>query len=165
MIVIFVEGTDKAGKSTLCRQLAENFNLEYRHCSKPKTDNPYLEYVELIKSVKVPTVFDRGYLGEFVYSQLWRGGLSMKMDEFHKLDDLCKVQFGWKTIAIHAEAPIEIIKQRCIQEKEDLLQLDQIAQCQSLFRDIMHHTKLPVINYFSHTQNPADIIEKLVNYL
>lgn len=165
MIVIFLDGTDKSGKSTLAKALSENFNLEYRHCSKPKTDNPYLEYVEMIKSIKVPTVFDRGYLGEFVYSQLWRGGLSMKMDEFHQLDDLCKAQFGWKTIVIHAEAPLHIIKQRCISEKEDLLQLDQIQKCQELFREIMYHTKLPVLNYYSHTQNPTDIIEKLVNYL
>jgi thymidylate kinase len=165
MIVIWIEGVDNSGKSTLAKQLAEAFNLEYRHCAKPKTDNPFLEYKELIKSVKVPTVFDRGFLGEFVYSQLWRGGLSMKMDEFTQLDDLCMELFGCKSVAIHADAPTHIIKQRCISEKEDLLQLNQIEKCQSLFREIMYHTKLPVISYFSHTQNPADIIEKLVNYL
>ncbi len=165
MIVIWIEGVDNSGKSTLAKKLIEAFNLEYIHCSKPKTDNPFLEYKEMIQQINKPTVFDRGYCGEFVYSQLWRGGLSMKMDEFHQLDDLCKERFGFKTIIIHAQAPLHIIKDRCIKEKEDLLQLDQIEKCQHLFTEIMFHTKMPVLDYFSHTQEPKDIIEKLSAFL
>jgi len=162
MIVIFLEGTDKSGKSTLAKKLADTFKLEYRHCSKPQTDNPFLEYVNMINSITKPTIFDRSYLGEYVYSQLWRGGLSMNSNQFDILDAMCKTKF--KTLAIHAEAPLHIIKDRCISDKEDLLQLDQIDKCQILFREIMSQTKLPVLNYYSHTQQPSDIVDKLLHY-
>lgn len=162
MIVIFIEGTDKAGKSTLAKKLAETFKLEYRHCSKPQTNNPYQEYKDLINSITKPTVFDRGYLGEFVYSQLWRGGLSMTPAQFKELDKLCLEKF--RVISIHARAPISVILERMEREKEELLKPDQVQRCKNLFEEIMLTTELPVLEYHSSHQQPSEIVDKLLHY-
>jgi thymidylate kinase len=160
MLVVWIEGTDNTGKTTLAKRLAEEFNLDYTHCAKPKTDNPFNEYADMIDSIREDSVFDRGYLGEFVYSQLWRGGCSISLKQFAELDLQCMMKFE-HAILIHATAPFEVIKERCIDQKEELLKLDQIQKCQALFEEIVGHCQLPKIVYDSSVETPEDIIQKI----
>jgi hypothetical protein len=163
MLVVWIEGTDNTGKTTLAKRLAQEFDLNYTHCAKPKTDNPFEEYATMISSIKTDSVFDRGYLGEYVYSQLWRGGCNISLRQFHQLDDLCDSKYT--TILIHATAPIDVIRDRCIDQKEDLLQLSQISRCSQLFDDIIYHSKLNKIVYDSSTQTPDDIISIIKDHI
>lgn len=164
MIVIWIEGTDNTGKTTLAKALAEAFNLDYTHCAKPKTDNPFEEYSLMIDSIRKDSVFDRGYLGEFVYSQLWRGGCTISLKQFSELDLQCMMKFE-HVILVHATAPLEVIKERCIDQKEELLKLDQVARCQSLFEEIVDHCQLPRIVYDSSVESPEDVIRKIKNLI
>jgi thymidylate kinase len=160
MLVIWIEGTDNTGKTTLAKELAQAFNLDYTHCAKPKTDNPFIEYSDMIDAIDRNSVFDRGYLGEFVYSNLWRGGCKITSKQFEELDLACHLKFQY-VILIHATAPIELIRQRCIKEKEDLLQLDQIEKCSALFQEIVGRCSLPKIVYDSSSQTPQDIVHQI----
>lgn len=160
MLVIFIEGVDRTGKTTLANKLAEAFDLDYTHCSKPKTDNPFIEYSDTIDSIQKNSVFDRGYLGEFVYANLWRGGCNITAKQFEELDLACHFKFQY-VILIHATAPIEVIKERCIKDGEDLLKLEDIKKCSDLFQEIVDRCSLPKIVYDSSSQTPEDIIAQV----
>lgn len=158
MLLIICEGVDNTGKTTLCNKLVEAFNLEYKHNSKPQTDNPFQEYDDMIADIKVDTVIDRAYLSEYVYSKLWRGGCKVTAKQFEELDLHCLFRFK-HVFVIHATAPLEIIKARCIQENEQLLKLDQIQQCAEWFDEIVDRCTLDKIKYDSSTQSPDDIVK------
>jgi adenylate kinase family enzyme len=159
-MLIIIEGPDNTGKSTLARHLQEVFSLDYIHCSKPKTDNPFNEYMEMFSNIRVPTVIDRAHLGEYVYSKLWRDGCSITDKQFELIDLEAMSRFEY-TIVIYAQAPNHIILDRCIKEKEKLLKPEQISECSFLFDQIIEKTKIPVINYFSHIDTPESISEQL----
>lgn len=163
MIRIMIEGTDRTGKTTLAKALVEAFGLNYIHCSKPKTDDPFQEYMEMLINTTQSTVFDRSYLGEFAYSNLWRGGCKLTFQDFNALD-ICTLKDS-KTIIIHATADLEVIKERCIKEGEELLKFDQIKQCSDLFETIISKTLCPVIKYNSTYQKPSDMVELLKHFV
>lgn len=159
-MLIIIEGPDNTGKTRLARHLQEVFSLEYIHCSKPKTDNPYVEYCELADSIKKPTVIDRAHLGEYVYSKLWREGCSISEKKFQDLDLKFMEVFQY-VVVIHAQAPNDVILERCKKNNEKLLMPDQIEKCANLFHEIISKTDIPVVNYYSHIDKPEDIAEKL----
>lgn len=68
-MIVIIEGCDRTGKSTLASKIALAIGGEVIHCGKPKTDDAYAEYLEMI--AQLPSykhyVFDRFYLGEYVY--------------------------------------------------------------------------------------------------
>jgi thymidylate kinase len=153
-MLVFIEGTDRTGKSTLAKLLAIHLGCYIEHCSKPKTKDPYVEYVTMLEraSLSRNMVFDRGYLGEYVYSNLWRGGCNIHPKEFKALDDIAIRQGA---IVIHAYAPPDVILERCIREGEELLKPEQISRCNQLFEEAMAFTTLPVYKYDSTQYTPA----------
>jgi len=159
-MLIIIEGPDNTGKTTLARHLQEVFTLDYIHCSKPKTDNPFQEYLSMFSDLNVPTVIDRAHLGEYVYSKLWRDGCSITDKQFKLLDLEAMSRFEY-TIIIHAQAPNEIILERCKNNNEKLLKPEQINRCSELFHEIFQKTDIPAINYLSHIDTPESIVELL----
>lgn len=159
-MLCIIEGSDKAGKSTLAKHLSEVFGLECTHLTKPKTNDSFTEYSDMIDNIKGPMIYDRSFLSEYVYATLWRGGCKITDEQFKILEDKLKqkaIELNVKTFVIYAQAPFEVIKERCITEKEDLLQLDQVAKCQKLYGEIMAKTTLMRIEYNSSTQTPQNI--------
>lgn len=166
-MLVFIEGTDRTGKSTLAKLIAIHLGCYIEHCSKPQTNDPYVEYVHMLEKATSARnlVFDRGYLGEYVYSNLWRGGCKIHDKEFKALDDIAIRQ---KAIVIHAFASPDVILERCIREGEDLLKPEQITRCNQLFEEIMAKTTLPVYKYDSSQYTPAqylEIIKPVINPL
>lgn len=160
MLVVFIEGVDNTGKTTLANKLAEAFELEYKHNSKPQTDDPFQEYHDMIDGIRKSTVIDRAYLSEYVYSKLWRGGCKITAKQFEELDLQCQLKFR-NVILIHATAPIDVIKERCVREKEELLKLDQVQQCAEWFDEIVGRCTLETIKYDSSKQSPEEIVEEV----
>lgn len=159
-MLIFIEGTDRTGKSTLAKMLANYLVCLYEHCSKPRTNDPYREYENMLKKAKgfISLVYDRGYLGEYVYSRLWRGGCKITDEQFKSLDRLAIQQ---NAILIHAFAPDEVILERCKQVGEELLKPEQIQKCSSLFEEIASKTLLPVYKYDSSKYTPEQFFEQI----
>lgn len=163
-MLVYIEGTDRTGKSTLAKLIAIHLGCYIEHCSKPKTDDPFSEYKEMIeKAVKHRNlVFDRGYLGEYVYANLWRGGCKITPEQFRELD---LISFQVPSIVIHAYASPEVILERCKREGEDLLKPEQIHRCSQLFDEIMKKTALPVYAYDSEAFTPHEYMRKVVQKL
>lgn len=164
MLVIFIEGVDNTGKTTLANKLVEVFGLDYKHNSKPQTDDPYQEYSDMIDGIRKDTVIDRAYLSEYVYSKLWRGGCVITTKQFEELDLQCQLRFE-HVILIHATAPLEVIKERCVTEKEQLLKLDQVSQCAEWFEEIIGRCNLVTLKYDSSYQTPDEMVTKIKNLI
>lgn len=159
-MLIIIEGADNTGKTTLATHLQEIFSLEYLHLSQPKCENPFQEYMEVFGNIKVPTVIDRIHLSEYVYANLWRGGCKISEKQFELLDLEAMDRFEF-TIIIHAQAPNQIILERCKQNREEFLKPEQIEKCANLFHEIIGRTQIPVLDYYSHIDSPEDISEQL----
>lgn len=62
---IIIEGCDGSGKSTLARRLATIFNAQIEHDSKPCDVDNYISRLESPGN----TIYDRFFLGQFVYNK------------------------------------------------------------------------------------------------
>jgi hypothetical protein len=74
-MIIVIEGPDGAGKTTLAKQLARDFDLEYHHEGPPPPNRSALDhYGKLLEDARGKrVVFDRLALGERVYGPILRG--------------------------------------------------------------------------------------------
>lgn len=159
---IIIEGADRTGKSTLAEKLVSYMpNAVLIHSGPPKTKEPYKEYAQTILSSRGNIIFDRFHLGEFVYSQLWRGGRTLTDRQIHTLD---KRLAGEKTIVIHATAETKDIIDRCQRDGEELLAMSDVDRCKSLFEDVMRITRLPVVRYDSSKMKVEDMISIMREY-
>ena len=82
---VIIEGVDGVGKTTLAKQIAKLFNLEYCHDSKPRTFKEYSE--ELINGKD--RVYDRFFFGQFAGYQSKSERLISKKQLIHLLE-LCR---------------------------------------------------------------------------
>ena len=160
MSLILIEGIDRSGKSTLAKLVAIHMSCGVKHCSKPKTNDPFQEYLMMYDETRKyrNLVLDRSHLGEYVYSNLWRGGCRITNHEFRQLDNLASLQ---SAIVIHAYASVEDIIDRCRKVGEDLLKPDQIEKCLQLFEIAIKNTTLPVYKYDSSKYTPNQFFEQI----
>jgi hypothetical protein len=73
---LIFEGCDCVGKTKIAKHLCNKYGLKYNHLSAPKDLNDgKKQYKELINKLNnnVGNIYDRGWLGEFVYGLLIRG--------------------------------------------------------------------------------------------
>ena len=80
-IVVF-EGADSVGKTTLARAVAEDNGWRYMKMSSPTASKPAEQRIEQKRCIELALdglkhddgfVFDRSWLGEWVYAPLFRG--------------------------------------------------------------------------------------------
>lgn len=143
MSIIILEGIDRAGKTTLAKELCRRLKLKYIKVSNPKGD-PYEEYLNLILNVKVPTLFDRLHLGELVYGPVLRGKSQLDTKKFRNLEFLLK-QRG--AVIVYAHNSYEFIKQKFIEDHETFLNAEKIKQVQRLYEKKINSSILPVNRY------------------
>lgn len=83
--IFIIEGPDGAGKTTLARQLAKDYDLEYHHEGPPPTDKVTQYYINLLLDAKDKRIiFDRLALGEMVYGPILRGRNALGVDGWNK---------------------------------------------------------------------------------
>ncbi len=84
---VIIEGVDGVGKTTLAKQIAKIFNLEYCHDSKPRTFDEY-KYELTYEDDKV---YDRFFFGQFAGYQSESERLITK-EQLKVLIDIAKEQ-------------------------------------------------------------------------
>lgn len=87
-MTVIVEGPDGAGKTTLAKALAEEFELEYHHEGPPQTTDVFGHYLHLVMQPNV--VLDRLALGELVYGPLLRGWSRMSRVDYDAFKSVCR---------------------------------------------------------------------------
>lgn len=104
MKIIIIEGTDRTGKDTLINELKNYFNRTLIiHCGKPigSTDNEKIIFQNnffndhinkltsnIYKDICDVVIFNRSWIGEYVYGQLYRNMTNTQASEFISNKDL-----------------------------------------------------------------------------
>lgn len=80
---IIIEGVDGVGKTTLAKKIAELFNLEYCHDSKPRTFEEYKHEL----TWEDDKVYDRFFFGQFAGYQ----SESERLLDYRQLEELIHI--------------------------------------------------------------------------
>ena len=73
---LILEGADQQGKSVLSKKVQEKVNMPIVHFSAPDENTNFeTEYIkDIAKYDEQPIIFDRSYVSEIVYGEVFRGG-------------------------------------------------------------------------------------------
>lgn len=165
-MIIIIEGVDGCGKSVLSKKLCKTFNAKYRHISKPKTNNPFEEYVKTLSrlSVKKNYVFDRCFHGERAYGPRFRGidGLSDEKQLF-----LENMIMKHNPVLIYCWQSHNDIAAVYVNRGERFTKLEDVPTLEKLYRSTIQKSIIPHKGYRwttdSYEMIKAWIYEKSLN--
>lgn len=139
-MLIILEGTDGAGKTTLAEHLTVNFygDVETIHAGPPQPGlsvfeqyaQPLLDRREKIASRDYLLILDRWHLGELVYGPLLRGKSALEPEQFAYLELLLESLGAVKVVV---NATDGAIRRRLGAHREDLVSVDQAIDIKELF--------------------------------
>lgn len=137
---IIIEGADGTGKTTLAKQLADEFDLGLMHISN-KDPNDLDFYYQLLR--KDDVVYDRNLIGEMIYPKIFNRPGKLKEYELDylmaKADDL-----GFKIFVLTAHD--ETLLNRLNRKEEFNCVKDNISAINGDFLKYAGKYNLPVIN-------------------
>lgn len=161
--LIIIEGCDCTFKTTLVNEIKKNLDKDFMtfHFSKPNDiTDVYGGYIDSLYELSKynNVILDRSFLGEYVYSQLWRGGLSMTYDNFKHLLLRCQKFFD-NVFIIFCTGNKKDIIERMKKRGEDLLKENEIEKCLFLFDDIKSITREIIFNANRMFNNSQLVLE------
>lgn len=161
-MIIILEGVDGTGKSRLAKKLCRTYKAEYRHISKPKTNNPFLEYVATLRRLnpKKNYVFDRCFHGERAYGPIFRqkDGLSDEKQlylEMLILKHQAMVIYCWQG---HNE-----IASAYVTRGERFTRLEDVPGLEKRYEETIKKSWLPVFRYRWTTSKYSDVTKFVKN--
>ena len=140
-MIIIIQGCDKTGKSTLAKQIANKFNMQYLHVGKPRTDNPLCQYQFIINNSK-NVVIDRLHIGQNVYGPTYRNTMQMDFKNF-------QLKLKKKNVmCILCTDIVQNIMQRFIRQNQDFAKVEDIYSIISKFDQ---QTKNSLLVWYKYT--------------
>lgn len=103
---IILEGCEGVGKTTLAEKLIKKYNLDYIHITS-KDPNDYNFYKQTMR--KEDVVFDRHFIGEMIYPQIYNRKGNLNKRKFNKLLKFAKKE---KVHIIILTADVNVIEKR-----------------------------------------------------
>jgi thymidylate kinase len=172
-MMILVEGIDKAGKSTIVKDLDELFEKKaiiLKLSQKPK-DNSHDEimkakvaYSELFYQAKQLSekgqivIFDRAYPSEMVYS-IKRGYDAMKDSFWWNFDeDLSHMSNDNELILIYCSTDPMILAERFVSKGEQFAKQEEIPTLLERYENFLAYTKVSFIRVDSMRDRLANIV-------
>lgn len=135
--MIIIEGCDKTGKSTLARHLSRAHDCPLVHCGPPSAEW-YEEYASFLINIKNNVICDRSFLGQFVYGPILR---QARFDEV-AFYNLVMIAARHNPIFIFSNTDDKRIAHKFLEDKEDLIDINQIKSIQSGFSDVFKRLKM-----------------------
>jgi len=157
--LVIIEGLDKSGKSTLAKELAKKFKMDYFKSSYDPAHHFDTEesarydwnfLLDVLSKTKVDIVFDRSFITQYVYSTYFRGSNILKhyssFEEYHAIfKEYINKFLALGGIIVYLKRQ-DFDKIKLTDEKftqKDLINL------QIRFDEILENTKInPVTSYF-----------------
>ena len=169
-MVLFVEGQDCTGKSTLIKNLSENLSFSTHHFDKPFGDNDDGKYhyqmgqfqlmFDMVKSSNINWLFDRSHIGEMVYGPMWRNRFPTYIEE---LESQFIKDYNSKSFVIYLSCDADEIKNRFKSRPDEHCPSEtQITNDNKMFLNALDHTLFEVI-YIDTTNTSADEVFEIVN--
>jgi len=193
MKLIILEGGDRLGKSTIIKRLCEYYNYDnitIRHFGKPpkgmspkkvlefqfkafknelnlfyriytRSMNNYTYYPEVM-------IWNRSHLGEYVYSQMFRGGNPEKLK--NKLLRFEKKLINYETYLITLTADPDFFNSRESDGHELSKTLEQKTKELELFKEahkfsILSHKHLIKVDNNGQFRTKDDIFNEVINFI
>lgn len=169
MIILF-EGVDKAGKSTILKDVQSVLSCStFKNTAIKPTDEDfdpvklagfYIGAYELAQNLREEghILFDRSHITEIVYSN--RRGYSA-LDLFNWLEYEEKLS---NFLVVYMSAPVDVIKKRFVTENETYLSAEEIEGTLDLYDSYLSVSKLRVIR-LSSLDSRLDNLEKVIQAL
>lgn len=163
-MLMILEGPDGSGKSTLARELQALAPYEIVHCGPPKTDNPFVEYVELLHSLEGrDVILDRSFYGEWVYAPVYRQRQAPRFAQLYYLELEAAKQGA---AVVWCMANKEVLTSRFKQRGKDQSTFDRLGQARleavlEAYKNLMAECGLDSFNYDSGTQRAVDAAVEL----
>lgn len=126
---IIIEGPDATGKTTLATKLVNKYNMNLMHLSS-STPNDYTFHDKLLN--KENMVYDRFFMGELVYPEIYHRQPKLTFDESLKL--MNKIVSNNDLFIVLYASDIDTLKNRLIARGgNELKYLDEIEKQNELF--------------------------------
>lgn len=158
-MLVIIEGPDKSGKSTLAKEVAKTFGMDYVHFGKPSAD-PAMDYVTFLKKLSRPTVCDRFYLGEMVYGPMLRGNAGFKLLDLLTIERLCRLR---QAVLIYAVTPETLVKERFLCSDYEAVTLQQNFEAARRFLAVAPGRNLNHI--FKYNGSTKEKLSEMLNRL
>jgi len=162
-MIIIVEGPDGAGKSTVAKELAANYNAALIHTGPPRRDEPaVIQYLGEARHYMVQpndTVLDRFHLGERVYGPILRQQDTLG-DIGQRQVERMLMSRGFACVVL-CIPPFETCYKNWHARRETELFTDYglFVKTFTAFKDI--RTTLPLFRYDYTQETPLQLIESI----
>lgn len=152
-LVIFLEGTNKSGKSTLAKYITENSGKKFEmiKCSQPEIVNgrntAFDHYMHILSRIEDNPeknyIIDRFHFGSYVYGPIYRGRPDFGFNDFVHIEErIMKLNY----LFIVAIASKKFIKEKFISDKEEFAKVELISEEVKKFEDTCRMSRLN-LNY------------------
>lgn len=131
---IILEGPDGSGKTTLANSLASKYGLLYHHSSS-LTANDYSYHVGLLKTDGY--VYDRFYLGEYIYSTLYNRSCKLLPLDYSILTTMVD-KYDDTLLVILYSSDTSILVNRLNVRGEDEFIINRINSANDMFKMFGH---------------------------
>lgn len=146
-----IEGADQQGKSYVCRKLNEALNYRIHHFSRPSDDTDFMfEYTMPVEQFDVPMIFDRSYVSEIVYGNIFRGG-SKVTPEIKEYIEKYFNERNYVMVYLKRKNYKWIDREEMYTEKDNLTVM-------SMYDDVFPTITIPKIQVDSFDANSIDVI-------
>lgn len=197
MKLIIIEGTDNVGKGTLIKNLCNYYNyhnVTIRHCDKPPKNISTKEVLDFQFKVFVQEaklinhifsmhnsllyhdniiIYDRFYLGEYVYSQMFRGAdpeyVKQRLLEYEKFYLNYKDENGFKPYLVTLSADSNFILSK--EDGQSFSQnLEQKTKELELFKEVHEFSMIPnkllvKVDNNEVFRTKEDILNEVINFI
>lgn len=175
-MLLLIEGCDKAGKSTIVRELRKTFprSVQFKNMIKPEDREQttigriagiYLGAYQFAKQIQernntFHTIFDRGHITEIVYSHR-RGYESTKSIDWLRYE---RELLSSDTVLIYVSAPPTVIRERFETDKETYIDQAEIEGILERYEDYLRITEIPTLK-LSSLDAPVSNLIKIVQFI
>jgi len=141
MNAIIIEGADLCGKSTLVKKLSNKYNLDIVHCTShdPKDLTFYKQLAR-----KTNVVFDRHFIGEQIYPNIYKRISEMSLSEAVDLNKWLK-DHDVKTLVLTADND-ELLRRLSIRGEEVQSVRDNLSKINASFVKYANQFNVPVVD-------------------
>lgn len=167
-MIIIIEGTNKAGKSTLVKKIQETFpnkQFEIIKVSQPRIENntnfAYIDYMAILDIAILNKdknyIIDRFHFGPFVYGPIYRGKPDFGYESFYQIEEkIMKLDY----VFILCISSKSFMKKKFIEENEEFADINKIDEEITLFNNISKRSRLRI---FNHNLPKNDNTNKIIN--